>query len=352
MPAEIAPLRKGDPLQLGVYRLVGLLGEGGQGTVYLGQTPSGQQVAIKTLHARLRDDAESRRRFLGEVAAARSVGTFGTAQVLEVDFYGEQPFIVSEYIRGESLQQLINREGPRDAGGLRRLMLATAAALQAIHQAGIVHRDFKPSNILLAADGPRVVDFGIARALEGTTMLSSAVVGTPPYMSPEQVSGAKVGPESDVFSWGVAMVFAATGQPAFGQDSIPAVFNRILTREPSLDGVPDDLRALLRSCLAKDPNDRPTASELLQRMLGHAPQSAPRSAGRATRPAPQPAGETVARTGGPFGLALAAQVIAALVTFILEEENGLLFGIGVIAWILGGGFAALALRNLAKRRRA
>ncbi|MFD0664029.1 serine/threonine-protein kinase [Thermocatellispora tengchongensis] len=277
------PLRRDDPRQAGPYPLTGLLGEGGQGAVYLGHDASGAPVAVKILHARLARDEESRRRFLREVDAARRVGPFSTARVLAVDIEGDRPYIVSEFVDGESLQQLITRDGPRDEGGLRRLALATAAALRAIHQAGIVHRDFKPSNVLLGPDGPRVIDFGIARALESTTLASSGVVGTPTYMSPEQVAGQRVGPASDVFSWGIAMAFAATGTPAFGQDSIPAVLNRILNHEPDLTGLPGDMRDLVASCLAKDPDDRPSADDLLHTILGHAPPAGPRRLRRRAR---------------------------------------------------------------------
>jgi serine/threonine protein kinase len=355
------PLRPDDPRQAGPYPLTGLLGEGGQGAVYLGRNGVGGPVAVKILHTRLAKDAESRRRFLREVDAARKVGPFSTARVLAVDIAGDRPYIVSEYVDGESLHELISRDGPRDAGGLRRLALATAAALQAIHQAGIVHRDFKPSNVLLGPDGPRVIDFGIARALEGTTMLSSGVVGTPTYMSPEQVAGQRVGPPSDVFSWGIAMVFAATGQPAFGQDSIPAVLNRILNHEPDLAPMPADMRDLVAACLVKDPSARPTADELLQAIIGHNP--GPRRWAE-TRPVPPTAPAVPVASGGrtrPFVLAALLQVVAIVGTFVLsgvgdygEEQYGWLgtplpwaenpFWVGMIAWLCLGGAAAVYLR--------
>ncbi|WP_214102641.1 serine/threonine-protein kinase [Acrocarpospora catenulata] len=334
---------------MGPYSLLSLLGEGGQGAVYLGQDESGARVAIKILHARMATDEESRRRFLREVEAARKVGPFSTARVLDADITGHQPYIVSEYVDGESLQELIRRDGPRDAGGLRRLALATAAALQAIHQAGIVHRDFKPSNILLGSDGPRVVDFGIARALEGTSVSSSGVLGTPMYMSPEQVSGAVVGPASDVFSWGITMVYAATGRPAFGQDSIPAVLNRILSHDPDLDGLPDDMRGLITECLAKDPRDRPSADELLQRILR---QSDARQAGqegtgddvrrqitvavrRRDTPADdvRPAAPTHRR---PFLLAFFLQLAAGAGTYLLAYRVGYgqdTYGDNFLPWV-------------------
>ncbi|WP_214323725.1 serine/threonine-protein kinase [Nonomuraea sediminis] len=339
------PLGPADPAQVGLYRLTRLLGEGGQGAVYLGVDPSGGQVAIKLLHARLAQDADNRRRFLREVEAARRVGAFGTARVLDVDLHGNQPYIVSEYIPGESLQQLISREGPRDAGGTRRLMLATAAALKAIHDAGIVHRDFKPSNVLLGPDGTRVIDFGIARALEGTTMQSSAVVGTPPYMSPEQLRGDVVGPESDVFSWAVTMVFAATGRPAFGQDSMPAVFNRILHHPPELDGVPPELRGLLAACLVKEARQRPTAGELVRLTVGdHVPPPQQRA------PARQAPSTAVRKPERPFVAAFVAQALVtlAIAAVFLITGQGALTGLATLAM---GGAAALILRLAARNRR-
>ncbi|MFE3447785.1 serine/threonine-protein kinase [Nonomuraea sp. NPDC059194] len=377
MTTNPRPLRPSDPVQMASYRLTGLLGEGGQGTVYLGVAPSGEQVAVKVLHARLVQDNDSRRRFMREVRAARTVGSFGTARILDVDIEGDQPYIVSEYIAGDSLQELITREGARDVGGMKRLMLATAAALQAIHQAGIVHRDFKPSNVLLALDGPRVVDFGIARALEATTMLSSAIVGTPPYMSPEQLGGREIGPKSDVFSWAVTMVFAATGRPAFGQDSIPAVFNRILTVQPDLDGVPEELRGLLVSCLAKEPESRPCVDQVLQHLVGGRPEPAPPH--RPPTPQPQVLQVPQSRASGgrvptsrgagaeapqgrSIGLAVAAQFVVMLATavtgfaiydnsFARSEIAGeaIPFWLGMGVWPVTGIFVVLALRSAAKR---
>lgn len=228
--------------------------------VYLATSPTGTPVAVKTLHD-LGDD-QARDRFVREVETARRVATFSTAKVLDVSITGDLAYIVSEYVDGPSLEQLVRTKGPRDEDGLTRLALSTAGALAAIHKAGIVHRDFKPSNVLIGADGPRVIDFGIARALDHSTM-TGKMSGTPPYMSPEQLSGTHVGPPSDVFSWGVTMVFAATGRPAFGEDTVPAVFNRVLNHHPDLTPLPQSLRAIVGSCLSKSFEDRPTASEVM-----------------------------------------------------------------------------------------
>ncbi|WP_344934890.1 serine/threonine-protein kinase [Sphaerisporangium flaviroseum] len=257
------PLPAGEPDHIGRYRLIGVLGHGGQGAVYLAETPEGTRVAIKVLHARLATETGAQQRFLREVEAARRVAPFSTARVIDADIAGQRLYIVSEYVEGSSLEQLVRDRGPRGHDGLVRLALGTVGALAAIHRAGIVHRDFKPSNVLIGADGPRVVDFGIARVLDNATATSSGVLGTPAYMSPEQVSGERVGPESDVFSWAATMVFAATGRPAFGEDNIAAVFNRIFTKQPDLSALPPTLATVVGRCLEKRPENRPVASDVM-----------------------------------------------------------------------------------------
>ncbi|MFC4588875.1 serine/threonine-protein kinase [Sphaerisporangium corydalis] len=257
------PLPAGEPDHIGRYRLIGSLGQGGQGAVYLGETPEGTRVAIKVLHARLAAESGAQTRFLREVEAARRVAPFSTARVIDADIADDRLFIVSEYVEGSSLEQLVRELGPRGHDGLVRLALGTSGALAAIHRAGIVHRDFKPSNVLIGSDGPRVVDFGIARVLDNATATSSGVLGTPAYMSPEQVSGERVGPESDVFSWAATMVFAATGRPAFGEDNIAAVFNRIFTKQPDLSALPESLAKVVGRCLEKRPENRPSASDVM-----------------------------------------------------------------------------------------
>ncbi|HUR06883.1 MAG TPA: serine/threonine-protein kinase [Nonomuraea sp.] len=253
--------RPHEPEWIGHYRVLQPLGRGGQGAVYLAMAPNGVRVAVKVLHDLVDDVA--RARFAREVDAARRVATFSTARVLDVSITGQHAYIVSEYVEGPSLEHLVRKYGPRDEDSLTRLALSTAGALAAIHKAGIVHRDFKPSNVLIGPDGPRVIDFGIARALDQMTVTSGKMVGTPPYMSPEQLTGAPVGPASDVFSWAVTMMFAATGRPAFGEDTVPAVFNRVLTFHPDLSPLPPALRGTVGSCLHKSPNDRPSASDVM-----------------------------------------------------------------------------------------
>ncbi|MEU9883967.1 protein kinase [Sphaerisporangium sp. NPDC051011] len=260
-----------DPRRLGAFEIIGRLGEGGQGVVYLGRATDGRQVAIKLLHARLSSDPEARGRFLREVSVAQRVARFCTAAVLHADLAGNRPYIVSEYVPGPSLRQLVEREGPRQGAALDRLAISTATALSAIHRAGILHRDLKPANVLMGPEGPVVIDFGIAKALDspGAT-ITQDTLGTPSYLAPEQLRGAPVTPAVDLFAWGVTMVFAATGRPAFGADSIPAVINRILNESPDLSALDGPLRDIVAACLSKDPARRPTADDVVGHLMGRA----------------------------------------------------------------------------------
>ncbi|MEV1242906.1 protein kinase [Nonomuraea sp. NPDC050022] len=256
--AHVEPLREGDPTAMGPYQLFGRLGAGGQGVVYLGQGPDGRPVAVKVLREGLANE-----RFAKEIDAARRVEPFCIAQVLDASL-GTRPYIVTEYVEGPSLQQA----GRHVGADLQRLAVATATALAAIHQAGIVHRDFKPANVLLGQGGPRVIDFGIARSVESGLTATSSIVGTPAYMAPEQLAGEGIGPAVDVFAWASVIVFAATGAPPFGEDSLPAVINRILHNEPQLGDLPQPLRAIVLGCLAKDPARRPAMRDVLLQLLG------------------------------------------------------------------------------------
>ncbi|MBO3748141.1 serine/threonine protein kinase [Streptosporangiaceae bacterium NEAU-GS5] len=257
------PLRPGEPSRLDQYRLVGRLGSGGQGVVYLAETPRREQVAIKILHARRTD----RDRFLREVMAARKVESFCTARVLDVSVTDNTPYIVSEYIPGESLHDRVRRSGRLDLESAMRVSIGTISAMAVIHHAGIVHRDFKPGNVLLSPDGPRVVDFGIAKPHESATHSTGRIFGTPAYMSPEQVRGEHVGTPSDVFSWASTMVFAITGTTPFGHDDVQAIMTRIVKTEPDLSRVSRRLRYILAACLAKNPEDRPTARQVLRELV-------------------------------------------------------------------------------------
>ncbi|MGI8331040.1 bifunctional serine/threonine-protein kinase/ABC transporter substrate-binding protein [Actinomadura scrupuli] len=269
------PLLPGDPERLGDYELIERLGAGGQGVVFLGRGPDGEQVAVKLLHAQLSRDEGARARFVREASVAERVAGFCTAQVLDTDVAGDRPYIVSEYVPGPSLLAQVQQEGPRSGSDLHRLAIGTATALAAIHQAGIVHRDFKPPNVLMSREGPRVIDFGIARALDAGATMSSQVVGTPAYMAPEQVAGGMISPKTDVFAWGATILYAATGRAPFGADTIPAVMHRVLYSEADVSVLPGGLAELVAACLAKNPEQRPAAADLLFGLLGQVGVVAP-----------------------------------------------------------------------------
>ncbi|KAB2349178.1 serine/threonine protein kinase [Actinomadura rudentiformis] len=258
-----------DPRGLGSYELVGRLGSGGQGTVYLGRGPDGQLVAVKLLRVQFDEDGSARTRFIREAEVAKQVARFCTAQILDADTIGDSPYLVSEYVAGPALSTQVERAGPLSGGALDRLAVSTASALAAIHRAGIVHRDLKPPNVLLGPDGPRVIDFGLSRMLDVATAASSKAFGTPAYMAPEQITGEDVGAAADVFAWGATMTFAATGRPPFGADSIHAVIHRVLHNEPDLGALDGRLRELVAAAMAKEPAARPTAAQLMLRMVGH-----------------------------------------------------------------------------------
>lgn len=235
--------------------------------VYLGLDPSGTEVAVKVLRVGMPGDPEAARRFFRQVELARRVAPFSTARVLDMGMHEERPYIVSEYVRGDSLERAVRRDGPRTGGGLERLAVATATALAAIHHAGVVHRDLKPGNVILGPEGPVVIDFGISRALDHAVTQTGAV-GTPGYMAPEQVRMEPVGPAADVFSWAATMVYAATGRRVFPGDSVAAVLRALLYGEPDVEGVPEQLRSLVLACLSKEPAGRPTSDDLVQTLTG------------------------------------------------------------------------------------
>ncbi|MFJ2023817.1 LamG-like jellyroll fold domain-containing protein [Streptomyces sp. NPDC087897] len=270
----VQPLKQGDPTFLGDYRVVGRLGEGGMGRVFLGRSPSGRSVAIKVVHASLVHEPEFRTRFRSEVRASRAVGGAFTAPVIDADTEAEQPWMVSSYIPGPSLHQEVAEKGVLPPVTLAALAAGLAEALVSIHRAGLVHRDLKPSNVLLADDGPRVIDFGIARAFDATSLTRTGLtIGSAGYMSPEQVNGGDVTPACDVFSLGAVLAFAATGAGPFGVGPTPVMLYRVVYEAPDLAGVPDPaLRALLADCLAKDPALRPTPQQILGRVAPAVPR--------------------------------------------------------------------------------
>jgi serine/threonine protein kinase len=257
-------LRPGDPELIGPYRLRGRLGAGGMGRVYLGLSPGGRAAAIKVIRAELAQDPEFRARFRREVAVARQVSGLYTAPVLDADADAPEPWLATAYVPGPSLADAVTQHGPLPASSVLMLAAGLAEALSAIHSAGVVHRDLKPANVLLADDGPRVIDFGISRGAEASSLTHTGlVVGSPGFMSPEQAEGREVGPSSDVFSLGAVLAFAATGRGPFGSGSTPALVYRVVHDLPQLDLVPAQIRPLIERCLAKDPAGRPTAADLL-----------------------------------------------------------------------------------------
>ncbi|MEV0589206.1 protein kinase [Nonomuraea sp. NPDC050310] len=260
----ISQLLPDDPESVAGYRLTGRLGAGSQGTVFAARRGDGVLVALKVLGPPLPGDRE---RFFDEVALAQRVAPFCTAQVLDFGFDGARPYIVSEFVDGPSLQRSVGESGPRSGGALQRLAVNTATALAAIHAAGVVHRDFKPGNVLLSPDGPVVIDFGIARAVDlGRSAVRSQTIGTPAYMAPELFAREVAGPEADLFSWAATMAFAATGRPAFPGTQIPMIMHAIVYGEPDLGPLAGPLRRLLEECLAKDPAKRPTSAAVVERL--------------------------------------------------------------------------------------
>ncbi|MEU7636225.1 PQQ-binding-like beta-propeller repeat protein [Streptomyces sp. NPDC039016] len=258
-------LRGGDPAEIGGYPLEARLGSGGMGTVFLARTSSGRPVAIKLIHPQFAADDEFRIRFRQEVAAARRVSGAFTAAVVDAAPEAEQPWMATTYIQGHTLARRITTKGPLSGAELRRLAIGLAEALRDIHRVGVIHRDLKPANVVLSPEGPRVIDFGISRAVDQQTLtVTGRVIGTPPFMSPEQLQAPRgVGPRSDVFSLGTLLAYAATGHGPFDADSPYIAAYQVVHEEPSLDDVPVPLRTVVESCLAKEPDARPSADELL-----------------------------------------------------------------------------------------
>ncbi|MCK2218868.1 protein kinase [Actinomadura sp. ATCC 31491] len=274
---NVEPLREGDPAATGPYRLVGRLGAGGHGVVYLGQARDGTPVAVKLL----REGPADRERLVRELTAARRVQPFCLARVLDAAT-GGRPYIVSEYVDGPSLQEA----APAPPAELPRLAVAVATGLDALHQAGVVHLALKPANVLLGAGGARVVDYGLAGAYGAAASATGAIAGTPAYMAPEQLAGQDCGAPADVFAWASVVGFAATGTPPFGDDSLPAVIERILRGEPRLEGLPGGLREVVAACLAKDPAARPAMRDVLLRLIGAGPAPSPGHPAAAPSPSP------------------------------------------------------------------
>ncbi|MFF0456724.1 protein kinase [Nocardia africana] len=258
------PLESGDPATIGPYRLLGVLGAGGMGRVYLGRNAGGRTVAVKVVRPDLSDDPEFRTRFRREVSAARRVTGAHAVPVLDADVEAERPWLATGYVAGLSLREAVDSFGPLPESALVALAAGLARALADVHAAGVIHRDLKPSNVLLTLDGPRLIDFGIARAADdGTLTTTGKVIGSPGYMAPEHISGdAPVGPAVDVFALGGVLVYAASGSGPFGSgDSIPMLW-RVMQEPARLDGLPSALRPIAAACLDKQPGNRPTPAEV------------------------------------------------------------------------------------------
>jgi serine/threonine protein kinase len=284
-------LEPADPRLIGPYQLLGRLGAGGMGRVFLGVSAAGRPVAVKIVHAELAADPDFRARFSSEVAAARKVSGLFTALVVDADVDAGVPWLATAYVAGSSLSEAVRDCGPLTSSSLLALAAGLAKSLTAIHAAGVVHGDLKPSNVLLALDGPRVIDFGISQAAEVAPLARAGlVVGTPSFMSPEQAAGEEVGPLSDVFSLGAVLAFAATGRKPFGAGQPATVLERVVREAADLEGAPAEVRPLIEQCLVKDPLRRPAAAELLAEVIAARSTMEP-------RPEPDPPAGARARSG-------------------------------------------------------
>ncbi|WP_107048317.1 serine/threonine-protein kinase [Streptomyces sp. NRRL F-2747] len=263
-------LKAGDPAAVGPYRITARLGAGGMGQVYLGESRSGRRVAVKVVRPEIASDPGFRARFRREVEAAKAVGGFWTATVVDADPEAETPWVASDYIPAPDLAERVRVSGPLAEDAVWRLGAGMAEALHSVHRAGLVHRDLKPANVLLTENGPRLIDFGIAKALNGATALTrtGVAIGTAGFMSPEQARGDSVGTASDIFSLGTVLCFAVTGRMPFGEGSAAQLLYRVVHETPSLEHVPEGLRAVLATCLEKRAESRPSAEEVLSALSG------------------------------------------------------------------------------------
>ncbi|MBP2580929.1 serine/threonine protein kinase [Streptomyces sp. PvR006] len=260
-------LRREDPRIVGSFRLHRRLGAGGMGVVYLGSDRRGQRVALKVIRPDLAEDQEFRSRFAREVSAARRIRGGCTARLVAADLEAERPWFATQYVPGPSLHDRVAEEGSLRAADVASIGAALSEGLVAVHEAGVVHRDLKPSNILLSPKGPRIIDFGIAWATGASTLTHvGTAVGSPGFLAPEQVRGAAVTPATDVFSLGATLAYAAMADSPFGHGSSEVMLYRVVHEEPQLHGVPDALAPLIRACLAKDPEDRPSTLQLSMRL--------------------------------------------------------------------------------------
>jgi serine/threonine protein kinase len=269
----LLPVQRQDPRKIGPYRVVGRLGEGGMGVVYAA-THSVTRAAVKLIRSEYAADVHFRERFRREVALLSRVEGACVSRFLAADTEAARPWLATSYVPGPTLNAHVGRSGPLHGSALLSVAIGVAEALAVIHRAGVIHRDLKPSNVILSPDGPKVLDFGIARALDETAITVTHVfVGSSGWASPEQYQEHAIGPASDVYGWGAVIAFAATGRPPLGTGTIDVMAHRVLKEKPSLDGVPDSLRGLVASALEKDPADRPTVQTLIEALadLGEVP---------------------------------------------------------------------------------
>ncbi|MFF8293699.1 PQQ-binding-like beta-propeller repeat protein [Streptomyces sp. NPDC016309] len=326
------PLGTGDPLRLGPYRLLGVLGEGGMGKVYFGRDNAGRAAAVKVLRPELSHDPHLAQRFVREAVTAQAVTSSGVARVLGAQLEGGRPWIAAEFLAGPTLEEAVAAYGPLDEAGLRALATALARTVRDIHAAGLVHRDLKPSNVVLTSAGPRVIDFGIARPEHGLTLTTTGQIPvTPGYGAPEQVLGQRVGPAADVFSLGALLAYAASGVRAYDGPHVAGVQYQVVHGKPDLWHVPEGIRTLLLPCLAKDPAHRPLPDRIANVFV------APRGADRAWRKGP--VAEEIA-----WREKAAAAMVAVLpsVTGGRPSRRRLLMGLAGGGTVLGLGGAGAA----------
>jgi hypothetical protein len=272
---SLAALQADDPQRVGPYLLLGRIGSGGMGRVYLARSPGGRQVAVKVIRPQLAEDDSFRARFAREVSAARKVGGLFTAQVVDADLDSAVPWLVTAYVPGASLAEAVEEQGPLPATTVLALAAGLAEGLSAIHAAGVIHRDLKPSNVLLAPDGPRIIDFGISSALDAPSLTGTGLtIGSPGFMSPEQAEGMPVGPSSDIFSLAGVLIFASRGEGPFGSGDTAALLYRVVHGTPNLDQVPDKIQPLISRCLSRSAAARPTAAEFLAELTAAYPAAA------------------------------------------------------------------------------
>lgn len=311
IPPGVRPLAEGDPVAIGPYSLLGRLGAGGMGVVYLAERPGGGMVALKTPHPLHLHDATLRARFVEEITFSRRVVPFCTAAVIEDGVDHDRPYLVSEYVPGPALSEVMASGGSLPAGLAYGVALGVAAALVAVHEAGLVHRDLKPGNVLLSEAGPRLIDFGIAQDVDALVAHTQAghVMGSPGWVAPERLTGGAALPASDVFSWGCVVTYAATGRHPFGAGDVETLSRRVLLEPPDVSSVPASLRPAVEAALAKDPVLRPRATDLLGALLaagGVGDPPDPRRAvadllARAWRPVPYARGNGRAHPVTPTG---------------------------------------------------